>query len=73
MAESSYSLVETPEELEEMTIEEISAEEKTCMESNAWRVAQEVCERVHVEPGPAGDLMIGIVDDMSDIFFYNTK
>ena len=44
-----------------MTNEEISAEEETCMESNAWRVAEEVCERVHMEPGPAGDLMIGIV------------
>jgi hypothetical protein len=62
------------EEREAMAIEEINQAEENCMKENAWRVAQEVCERIHMEPGPAGDLMLGMMeDDVSNQFFYNTK
>lgn len=63
----------TEEDIEAMGIDEIAKEEDECMERNAWKVADEVVERVHMEPGPAGDLMLGMLTEKPpNHFFYNT-
>ena len=67
-----YSLDDnTQEELQSLNIDEITKLEEEITEKNAWRVAQEVCERVHMEPGPAGDLMLCLVEDeLPNQFFF---
>jgi hypothetical protein len=63
-----------PEEIEKMTMQDITAEEDKCMERNAWKVADDVRCRIHMEPGPAGDLMLALVTDVpNDQFYYNAK
>ena len=56
---------------EEMSIDDITAEEELCIERNAWKVAEDVCNRIHMEPGPADDLMLALVTPKKS-FFYNT-
>ena len=48
---------------------DITSKEEEAMEKNAWSVAQDDCQRILMEPGPAGDLVLGMVED----FFYNTQ
>ena len=62
----------TEDELNALTQEELEAEQESCMKKNAWRVCEDVCERMHMEPGPAGDLMLCMVEG-EDLFFYNTN
>jgi hypothetical protein len=64
--------IHTMDELKAMTQDQLEAAEEECMEKNAWRVCEDVCQRVHMEPGPAGDMMLCMVEDAS-LFFYNTK
>jgi hypothetical protein len=58
------------EEIRKMTIDDVKAEEELCLQNNAWKVAENVCSRVHMEPGPANDLMLGLVTPKAQ-FFYN--
>ena len=63
----------TQEEIDKLLDDEISKEEEICMEKNAWQVCSEIRERIHMEPGPAGDLLIAVVEGKKeDQFFYNT-
>ena len=63
----------TKEEKEAMTIEEIEQEEEICEEKNAWRIAQDVRDRIHMEPGPAGDVMFAHVTEKPDKQFFHNK
>ena len=56
------------EEIDAMTLDELETEEASCMEKNAWRVCQDVSERIHMEQGPAGDMMLAMVEDET-LFF----
>ena len=61
------------EEVEAMTIEEITKEENDCMDQHAWRVSDDVVSCVRMEPGPTGDLILGLkIDELSNHFFNNT-
>ena len=42
------------------------------MKKNAWSVEQEVCQHIHMESGPAGDLMLAMVENNNHLF-YNTQ
>ena len=56
-----------------MTIEDMKNAEEECMQKNAWKVTEDLCCRVHMEPGPAGDLMMAMVTEKPEHqFFYNT-
>lgn len=68
----SPQTVHTMQELNKMTQDQLQALEEDCMKQNAWRVCEDVCERVHMEPGPAGDMMLCMVEDET-LFFYNIK
>ena len=60
-------------EVEAMTIEEIKKKENYCIKWNAWRVSEDVVSHVHMEPGPEGDLILGLTtDELSNQFFNNT-
>ena len=64
----------TKEEIDAMTLDELKTEEASCMKKNAWRVCQDVhvSERIHMEQGPAGDMMLAMVEDET-LFFYNNR
>ena len=67
-----YSMDDTPkEELKNMTLQQINKLEEDIAEKNAWRVAHGVRERIHMEPGPAGDLMFAEVENESSAQFFN--
>ena len=51
---------------------EVEREEEECMQKNAWTVCHDVCCRIHMEPGPAGDNMLSHVTPQKP-FFYNAK
>ena len=60
------------EELDAMTKEELESKEEECTQKNAWNVCRNVSERIHMEPGPAGDLMFSMVEE-EQLFFYNSQ
>ena len=69
-----FSLLDekSQDELYNMTIDEILQVEEECIQKNVLKVAEDLCSRVHMEPGPAGDLMIGMLTDkQKHQFFYN--
>ena len=67
-----YSLDDIPKEQRPKDGVMLKKLEKELVEKNAWKVAQTVRERVHMEPGPAGDLMYSEVSKPEQ-FFYNTQ
>ena len=54
------------DDIENLSLEEYEKKEEECTELNAWCVAQEVNNRVFMEPGPAGDLMFSHVTPTKD-------
>ena len=62
------------EQIENLTIDQYEEYETKCVEQNVWCVAQEVKEKVFMEPGPAGDLMLSHLTARSEYqFFHNAK
>lgn len=60
-------------ELEKMTIQDIENLEEEFTQKNVLKVCCDVKDRIHMEPGPANDLMLAFVDDTKkNHFFYNT-
>ena len=61
------------DDLEKLSIEEITALEESAIESNAWTVAEDVKNRIQDEPGPAGDYMKAFLTPRKEFqFFYNS-
>ncbi len=64
----------TAAEVEAMSIDDINQIEEDAIKDNAWQVCNEVTKRIHMEPGPAGDLMLAMTDQpLSQHFFSNTR
>ena len=54
-----------------MTKDELDSKEEECTRKNAWNVCRNVSECIHMEPGPAGDLMLSMLEE-EHLFFYNS-
>lgn len=53
----------SPEEVDQLSAEEVKALEEKAMELNAWHVARDVQSRIDDEPGPAGDFMKAFITE----------
>jgi len=62
----------TYDEIEKLSAKEVMEKEKSCMEANAWKVAEDLARRIDDEPGPAGDFMKCYVTQLPKMqFFFN--
>lgn len=46
----------TAEQVEGMTNEELKSAEDDCMMKNAWKICEDVSNRIDGEPAPCGDM-----------------
>ena len=61
------------DEIENLSLIDLQKREEDCIEKNAWRVAKEVAQTIHDEPGPAGDYIKSYVTTQKERqFFFNT-
>ena len=63
----------TEEHVEAMTSEQMKVAEDECMMRNAWKVCEDVCNRIDGEPAPSGDMTAyvthkeGIIDFFTNV------